>query len=67
MRQDAINHCLTTDFSKIHFNIIPQPGEFQVRTAASMKITVFRDVAPCSLVEVYRLIALMMAASTSET
>jgi hypothetical protein len=29
-------------------------GRFQVLTAASMKITVFWDVAPCSLVEVYR-------------
>jgi hypothetical protein len=27
---------------------------FQVLTAASMKITIFWDVAPCSLVEVYR-------------
>jgi hypothetical protein len=26
----------------------------QVLTAASMKITIFWDVAPCSLVEVYR-------------
>jgi hypothetical protein len=30
-------------------------GRFQVLTAESMKMTVFRDVAPCSLVEVYRL------------
>jgi hypothetical protein len=28
--------------------------EFQVLTVVSMKITVFWDVAPCSLVEVYR-------------
>jgi hypothetical protein len=36
--------------------------------AKSMKITVFWNVAPCSLVKVYRLIALIMeAASTSET
>jgi hypothetical protein len=27
---------------------------FQVLTAASMKMTVFWDIAPCSLVEVYR-------------
>jgi hypothetical protein len=27
---------------------------FQVLTAASMKMTVFWDVAPCSLVDVYR-------------
>jgi hypothetical protein len=27
---------------------------FQVLMAASMKMTVFWDVAPCSLVEVYR-------------
>jgi hypothetical protein len=27
---------------------------FHVLTAASMNMTVFRDVAPCSLVEVYR-------------
>jgi hypothetical protein len=41
---------------------------FEVLTAASLKMTAFSDVAPCSLVEVYRLIALMMeAASTSET
>jgi hypothetical protein len=33
-----------------------------------MKMGVFRVIAPCSLVEVYRLIALMMEAeSTSET
>jgi hypothetical protein len=54
---------------------------FQVLTAASMKMAVSWDVAPCSLVEVYRrfrdagclhhqgpIIALMMnAVSTSET
>jgi hypothetical protein len=48
---------------------------FRVLTAASMKMTVFWDVATCSLVEVYRRfrgaycdIALMMEAeSTSET
>jgi hypothetical protein len=48
---------------------------FQVLTVASMKITVFWDVVPCSVVDVYWritgqwvLIALMLdAASTSET
>jgi hypothetical protein len=46
----------------ININIV----RFQVLTAASMKIAVFWDVAPCSLVEVYRrLIALMMEAATS--
>jgi hypothetical protein len=48
---------------------------FQVLAAAIMKMAVFWDVAPCSLVEVYRrlrvvcdVIALMMeAASSSET
>jgi hypothetical protein len=42
---------------------------FQVLTAASMNMTVFCDVAPCSLVEIDRLfIAPMMeAVSTSET
>jgi hypothetical protein len=56
---------------------------FQVLTAASMKMTVFGDIAPCSLVDVHRrfrsvyclhhhgdeqLIALMMeAVSSSET
>jgi hypothetical protein len=43
---------------------------FQVLTAASMKMTVFWDFAPCSLVEIDRRFrgALMMeAASTSET
>jgi hypothetical protein len=41
---------------------------FEILTAASMNVSVFWVVAPCSLVEVYQLIALMMeAASTSET
>jgi hypothetical protein len=41
---------------------------FEVLTAVSMKIAVFWVVAPCSLVEVFRAIALMMeAARTSET
>jgi hypothetical protein len=44
---------------------------FWVLPAASMKVTVFWDVAPCSLVEIdrcFRGIALMMeAVSTSET
>jgi hypothetical protein len=29
-------------------------ARFQVLTAASMKVTSFWDIAPCSLVEVYR-------------
>jgi hypothetical protein len=41
---------------------------FEVLTALSMKMAVFWIVAPCSLVEVCRLVALMMeAARTSET
>jgi hypothetical protein len=41
---------------------------FEVLTAVSMKIALFWVVAPCSLVEVYQSIALMMeAARTSET
>jgi hypothetical protein len=43
---------------------------FQVLTAASMMMAVFWDIAPCSLVEVYRCFrgALMMeTVSTSET
>jgi hypothetical protein len=41
---------------------------FQVLTAASMKMTAFWDIAPCSLVDVDRLIALMTeAVRTSET
>jgi hypothetical protein len=48
---------------------------FQVLAAASMKMTIFWNIMPCSLIEIYRrfkdaclLIALMMeAASTSET
>jgi hypothetical protein len=42
----------------------------QVLTVANMKMAVFWDVAPCSLIEVYRRFrgALMMEAeSTSET
>jgi hypothetical protein len=34
--------------------VLPTLVRFQVFTAASMKMTVFWDVAPCSLVEVYR-------------
>jgi hypothetical protein len=44
---------------------------FEVLTAASMKMTVFWDVAPCSLVEVYRcfraIVLMMEAVNTSET
>jgi hypothetical protein len=49
-------------------------ARFQVLTAANMKMTVFSDVAQCSLVEFYRrfrgacyLALLMEAVSTSET
>jgi hypothetical protein len=42
--------------------------KFRVLATASMKMAVFWDVVPRDLVEVYRLIALMMeASSTSET
>jgi hypothetical protein len=34
---------------------------FGVLTAASMKFTVFWDVAPCSLVEIYRLLEVLAA------
>jgi hypothetical protein len=55
------------------FKIALQCVIFQVLKAASMKMTVFWDVAPCSLMEFYHqgnktLIALMVeAVSTSET
>jgi hypothetical protein len=58
-------------FKSLSYGIV----RFQVFTAASMKMAAFWDVAPCSLVEVYRrfrracypIIALLEAASTSET
>jgi hypothetical protein len=36
------------------FQITPGKARFQVLTAASIKMTVFWDVATCNLVEVYR-------------
>jgi hypothetical protein len=38
--------------AETHFKVLSQL-RFQVLTAASMKMTVFWDVASCSLVEVY--------------
>jgi hypothetical protein len=44
------------------------PVGFEVLTAVNTKMAVFWVAAPCSLIDVYQLIALMMeAASTSET
>jgi hypothetical protein len=51
-----------------HHNLTCFNVRFEVLTAASTKMAVFWVAAPCSLVEVYRHITLMMeAASISET
>jgi hypothetical protein len=61
-RKDSV----LSQLNPVHISKTTFP-RFEVLTAASMKMTVSWD-APCSLVEVYRLIVLMLeTASTSET
>jgi hypothetical protein len=58
--------------NKRHFALNFSNVRFQVLTAASIKITAFWNVAPCSLVDVYRrsevlAASIIRAMSTSET
>jgi hypothetical protein len=46
---------ITGMFAIMHFSIFCFLVKFEVLTAASMKMTDFWVVAPCNLVEVYRL------------
>jgi hypothetical protein len=50
----CIFHTQTITEKKEHCHSVQNQARFQVLTAASMKMAVFWDVAPCSLVEVYR-------------